>query len=214
MSCARWSRAEARRCASASSRSRACAERIHALAGGGLDERLAGARRRLDELERECLKYQRDAEALALLVATLRGAERDAKERYLGPLIGRIRPYLQALFPGAELEIDAAFRIIAVARAGAPEPFERLSDGTREQLAVLVRLAFAELLAECGQPAVVVLDDALAFADDQRIERMFDILAAAAGKFQIIVMTCRERVFEGLAATRLRLERPPAVAAE
>ncbi len=148
VSCARWSRAEARRCASASSRCEGLRGRIHALAGGGLDERLAGERRRLDELERECLKYQRDAEALALLVATLRGAERDAKERYLGPLIGRIRPYLQALFPGAELEIDAAFRIIAVARAGAPEPFERLSDGTREQLAVLVRLAFAELLAE------------------------------------------------------------------
>ena len=51
-------------------------------------------------------------------------------------------------------------------------------------------------------------------ADDQRIERMFEILAAAARKFQIIVMTCRERVFEDLTATRLRLERPPAVAAE
>ncbi|HEX5795829.1 MAG TPA: hypothetical protein VFY19_08305, partial [Geminicoccaceae bacterium] len=188
--------------------------RIHALAGGGLDERLAGARRRLDDLERECLMYQREADALALLLATLRAAERDAKERYVGPLVGRIRPYLQALFPGAELEVDDAFRITAVARAGAPEPFERLSDGTREQLAVLVRLAFAELLAERGRPAVVVLDVALVFADDQRIERMFEILAAAAGKFQIIVMTCRERVFEGLGATRLRLERLPAVAAE
>ena len=122
----------------------------------------------------------------------------------------RIRPYLQALFPGAELEVDEAFRITAVTRAGAAEPFERLSEGTREQIAILARLAFAGLLAEQGRPAVVVLDDALVFADDQRIERMFEILADAARQLQIIVMTCRERVFEGLAAHRLRLERLPA----
>jgi DNA repair exonuclease SbcCD ATPase subunit len=184
--------------------------RIQALAGGGLDERRASARRRLDELERECAKYRRDAEALTLLLRVLRGAERDAKERYVGPIVRRIRPYLQALFPGAELEVDETFRITAVTRAGAAEPFERLSEGTREQIAILARLAFAGLLAEQGRPAVVVLDDALVFADDQRIERMFEILADAAQELQIIVMTCRERVFEGLAAHRLRLERLPA----
>jgi uncharacterized protein YhaN len=52
----------------------------------------------------------------------------------------------------------------------------------------------------------VVLDDALVFSDDQRIEQMFEILAGAAAKLQIIVLTCRERVFEGLGAHRLRLE--------
>jgi DNA repair exonuclease SbcCD ATPase subunit len=180
--------------------------RTQALAGGGLDERLAGARRRFDELERECAKYRREAEALELLLRVLRDAERDAKERYVGPLLRRIRPYLQALFPGCELAVDEAFRITAVARAGAPEPFERLSDGTREQIAILSRLAFAEMLGEQGRPAVVVLDDALVFADDQRIERMFEILADAARRLQIIVLTCRERVFEDLAAHRLRLE--------
>jgi uncharacterized protein YhaN len=136
----------------------------------------------------------------------LRDAERDAKERYVGPLLRRIRPYLQALFPGCELAVDEAFRITTVARAGAPEPFERLSEGTREQIAILTRLAFAALLAEQGRPAVVVLDDALVFADDQRIERMFEILADAARQLQIIVLTCRERVFQDLAAHRLRLE--------
>ena len=93
------------------------------------------------------------------------------------------------------------------------EPFERLSDGTREQIAILTRLAFAELLADQGRPAVVVLDDALVFSDDQRIEQMFEILARAADKLQIIVLTCRERVFEGLPARRLRLEQMPAAAA-
>jgi DNA repair exonuclease SbcCD ATPase subunit len=180
--------------------------RIQALSGGGVDERLASARRRLDEVERECAKYRREVEALELLLGVLQGAERDAKERYLGPLVRRIRPYLEALFPGADLEVDESFRITAIARGAEGEPFERLSEGTREQIAVLARLALAELLADQGRPAVVVLDDALVFSDDRRIEQMFEILARAAAKLQIIVLTCRERVFQGLAAHRLRLE--------
>ncbi len=181
-------------------------ERIQVVSGGGLDERLAGARRRLDELARECSRYQREVEALKLLLRLLHDAERDAKERYVGPVVRRLSPYLQALFPGAELQIDDSFRITAVARGGAPEPFERLSDGTREQVAILARLAFAELLADQGRPAVVVLDDALVFSDDQRIEQMFEILAQAGEKLQIIVLTCREQVFRRLPAHRLRLE--------
>ena len=145
-------------------------------------------------------------EALELLLRLLRDAEREAKERYVGPLVRRIRPYLEALFPGADLQVDEAFRIAAIARQSRPELFERLSDGTREQIAILTRLAFAELLADQGRPAVVVLDDALVFSDDQRIEQMFQILTRAADRFQILVLTCRERVFRGLPAQRLRLD--------
>ena len=180
--------------------------RIQALAGGGLDERIAVARRRLDELERECAKYRGEVEALELLLRVLRDAERDAKQRYVGPLVRRVRPYLEALFPGADLDVDDAYRITTVARGAGAEPFEQLSEGTREQIAILARLAFAELLADQGRPAVVVLDDALVFSDDRRIEQMFEILARAAQKLQIVVLTCRERVFQGLPARRLRLE--------
>ena len=76
---------------------------------------------------------------------------------------------------------------------------------------MLTRLAFAELLADQGRPAVVVLDDALVFSDDRRIEQMFDILVRAAAKLQIILLTCRERVFADLPAQRLCLEQAVAV---
>jgi DNA repair exonuclease SbcCD ATPase subunit len=188
-------------------------ERIQLLAGSGLDERLALARRRAEELARDCAGYRREVEALELLLQVLQEAERDAKERYARPVLDRLRPYLAALFPGADLSLDDTLRIVAVARAGPPEPVERLSEGTREQLAVLTRLAFAELLADQGMPATVVLDDALVFSDDRRIEQMFAILAAAAAKLQIIVLTCRERLFERLPAQRLSLEQAPLAAA-
>ena len=146
---------------------------------------------------------------LQLLRTTLTEAERAAKERYLAPVALRIRPYLQALFPDAEIAVDEALRITGVRRKdGGDEPFEQLSDGTREQIAILVRLALAELLCDRGLPAVVVLDDALVFSDDERIQRMFAVLERAAERLQIVVLTCRERLFEGLDGKRLHLEFP------
>jgi uncharacterized protein YhaN len=83
-----------------------------------------------------------------------------------------------------------------------------LSGGTREQLAVLTRLAFAELLLGQGRPATVILDDALAFSDDDRIESMFDVLMRAGQNVQIIVLTCRKRLFTRLGATALEIREP------
>lgn len=71
---------------------------------------------------------------------------------------------------------------------------------------MLVRLAFAEMLVEQGHPATVVLDDALVFSDDRRMSRMFDILNMAARNVQVVVLTCREQLFEGLGGRQLTLQ--------
>jgi hypothetical protein len=181
--------------------------RVRLHAGEGFAERLDGARRRMAEAEREHAKCRREVEVLRLLQRTLGEGEREAKERYLAPVVERIRPYLQALFPDADIALDEALQITSISRGSAgEEPFEQLSEGTREQIAILVRLALAELLCDRGLPAVVVLDDALVFSDDQRMQRMFRVLERAAARLQILVLTCRERLFEDLAGTRLRLE--------
>ena len=52
----------------------------------------------------------------------------------------------------------------------------------------------------------MVLDDALVFSDDERMQRMFRVLERAAKRLQILVLTCRERLFQDLAGTRLHLE--------
>jgi len=179
---------------------------IEAKQGTGLSERIEEQRRIETGLERGRQALAREVAVLTLLRTTLEDAEREAKERYLGPLLGRLRPHLETLWPGAAVAMDEDFRITEVHRAAGREPFDGLSEGTREQIAVLARIACAELLAEQGLPAVLVLDDALVFSDDERLERMFEILERAAHKLQIIVLTCRERVFSDLGATRLRIE--------
>lgn len=118
-----------------------------------------------------------------------------------------MKPFLYSLFPEANAMLDENLEIEGLERAGMePLPFEYLSHGTREQIAVIVRVGLGRLLANRGTPIPVLLDDALVFSDDNRIERMFDALTQAAEKHQVIVLTCRDRVFQSLGARRLRIE--------
>ncbi len=180
--------------------------RVEAAEGAGLDEAIKQKTRELELDKEERRRKDREVQVLGLLLSTLRRAEQQAKERYLSPVLNRVRPYLQFLFPGADIRIDENLHVTGVVRkAGHEEAFHHLSMGTQEQIAVLIRLAFAEMLVEQGHPATVVLDDALVFSDDRRIGRMFDILNRVARKVQIIVLTCREQLFEGLGGHLLSL---------
>ncbi|MBV9655131.1 MAG: AAA family ATPase [Acetobacteraceae bacterium] len=181
--------------------------RIEQEEASGLAEQIAALESRREELARERALLLREVAVLELLRDTLGEAERAAKERYLAPITRRLTPYLQGLFPSASVQCDETFRISGVLRDGAAsEDFSRLSDGTQEQIAILSRLAFADMLMEGGRPAMIILDDALAFADRDRMERMFDLLTEAARRVQILVLTCRADVFDRLGGHRLTLE--------
>ena len=120
-------------------------------------------------------------------------------------MLRELDPLLSILHPGAALRIDDASLLpVALTRDGQDEELEILSGGTREQLAVLTRLAFARLFLRRGQPVPVVLDDALVHSDDDRIEAMFTALHRVAQDQQIIVLTCRQRAFAPLGGERLQ----------
>ena len=147
------------------------------------------------------------ANALTLLLDTLLEEERIARETFLAPVRDRIEPYLKRLLPNSALMLDdKTLRITHLRREGMDEPYERLSIGTREQLAVLARLAFADLLDEHGKKSPIILDDALVFSDDQRFEEMQRILDRAAERLQIIVLTCHERAYFDRGWTTKRLQ--------
>jgi len=112
---------------------------------------------------------------------------------------------LNDLFPGAELELGDGFAITGMKRTRS-ENFKRLSGGTQEQIAVLVRLAMGTMLAERGGNVPIILDDALVYCDDDRINLMFDALSRAGKHQQIIVLTCRLRSFASLGGHTLRVQ--------
>lgn len=176
--------------------------------GEGVLEDLAETAARLEAATAQLAAIRTEIEVLQELGRVLEDARNEARDRYLAPVMTELRPLLRVLWPDADLQFDGESLLpTRLVRGGTEEDLDILSGGTQEQVALLVRLAFARLLTRSGRPAPVILDDALIFTDDDRIERMFDALHALAADQQILVLTCRQRAFRDLGGTRLTLSR-------
>ena len=183
--------------------------RIQSRGGEGLGERVASLTDELALAQRDAERIRARAESLELLRQTIESCYEEQREQLQAPLRKRLQPFLNDLFPKAELTLDESFAVQRIVRAGATKSFDRLSDGTREQIAVLVRLAMGALLHERGEDLPIILDDALVFCDDDRIELMFDALNRAARTQQVIVLTCRGKSFRTLGGKALAIEPAP-----
>lgn len=188
-------------------------ERIGSTAGKAVEEELAETEEKLEAAQTDLARIEREVAVLIRLEAALEAARTQARERYFAPIARELKPLLHLLWPDAELTWgEDSLLPDALIREGRKEPISILSGGTQEQVALLVRLAFARMLAAAGRTAPVILDDALVFTDDDRIERMFDALHRQAGDLQIIVLTCRQRAFRDLGGQLLRIGPSPQAA--
>lgn len=166
----------------------------------------------LDELsdlcaqaEARCRDLQEEAAALQLLAQELDAAAARTRDRFAKPVVARLAPYLQLMLPQAKLVLGEDLAPQALERGSVREDFARLSGGTQEQLGLLVRLAFARLLSETGNPAPLIIDDAVVNTDDDRLMRLFQALRLAAQAHQVLVLTCRQRDFDALGGHRITL---------
>ncbi|MFC0192354.1 hypothetical protein, partial [Aureimonas pseudogalii] len=171
-----------------------------------LGETLSRLRDEIEAAEPRVARLTLEAGAAKLLHATLIAAQREAREHWLGPIKAQVAPYLRIIHPESEIELDeTTLEIRSLHRRGVEEEFRRLSSGAREQVAVVTRLALANVLKRGGHPAAVILDDALVNTDEVRLGRMHEVLRQAAEGLQIIVLTCRERDFRHLGGRTFRL---------
>ena len=177
----------------------------------GIEARAAQAEEALAAAQEELHRIERDVGALALLEGELARARADQSSRTVGPIVQRLRALVCHSIGDFDLSLNEQLQITGVERELGQVETRQLSGGTREQIAVLARLAFAGLIAEKQSPFPVVLDDVLVFSDDARLEKMFDALAAAAARHQIIVLSCHDRSFAPLIARHggRRLELKP-----
>lgn len=174
------------------------------------DEAVEGAWREtadaLSAAETRVSAFEREVAVLTRLTQALEAARSGARDLYLKPVMSELRPLLGLLFDDVTITFDDRTLLPqTIVRAGLQEDVDRPSGGMREQLSVLTRLAFARLLARDGRPAPVILDDALVYSDDDRIERMFDALHRQARDQQIIVFSCRQRAFQSLGGNVLQM---------
>lgn len=167
---------------------------LEALGAEGLEERgaelqgeLARAARRKDELARR-------AGALDLLLVRLTDHRLQLTRQLQAPLQRHLNRYLQLLFPEASLSVDEALvpEILVRQGLGGEERgrFAELSFGAREQMGLISRLAYADLLREAGRPTLVILDDALVHSDAERLGNMKRVLFDAAERHQILLFSC------------------------
>lgn len=164
----------------------------------GIYDRLAAAEAELEAARSAHERMDRSARAIALLRETMHRHRDAAHRRYVAPFKASIDRLGRIVF-GREFEvhIDEDLQIASRTLDGDTVPFESLSAGAREQLALLGRLACAQLV-DAQEGAPVILDDALGFADADRLRALNVVLATVGREAQVILFTCQEERFTGI----------------
>lgn len=176
----------------------------------GIDEQVAQRERELEQADRRVRELERHARAWDHLLAVLTEERKQLTQQLQAPLQRRLEHYLPMLFPEGGIEVDdhlapAALRLDRTTAAAALA-FDELSFGTREQLGIVSRLAYADLLKEAGKPALLIFDDVLVHSDGQRLEAMKRALYDAGKRHQILLLTCHPERWSDLAAEPRRVE--------
>ena len=169
-----------------------------------LDDRLAGdtydrlfeARARLEQVETHQASRRHAADAVSLLRKTLNQHRAEAQLRYVAPFRERIESLGRLVFgPDLAVEVTPELDIASRTLAGETVPFQSLSSGAREQLSLLGRLACAQLV-QPGEGVPLIIDDALGFADPDRLTRLGAVLNRVGGSVQTIILTCQPERFD------------------
>jgi chromosome segregation ATPase len=156
----------------------------------GLAERRDKAIAAGDVAAEELATYDRRAKARKLLYETFRSARDRVRAAYVGPLQTRVDELGRVVFgPTFRICIDETLSIVSRTMDDKTIPLSSLSAGTREQLAVILRLACATIVASDGG-VPVILDDVLGYSDPRRLEAMGAVLSEAGRTSQVIVFTC------------------------
>lgn len=172
---------------------------LQALGAQGLEERRADVARELEQTRRRVAEMQRRANALDYLLEILRRKRAMVTQRLHAPLQRHLNHYVQLLFPQAMLELGEDFVPRLLTRPGAEVgDFHEMSFGAREQMGVISRLAYADLLKEAGRPTLIMLDDALVHSDDGRLAQMKRVLFDAATRHQILLFSCHPEKWRDL----------------
>lgn len=169
----------------------------------GLEEQRDALAGRLAQARRRHAELQRRAEALDLLCSMLDAKRQATLARLQAPLQERLQHYLPLLLPGATVQIDAGLApgtLIRTQDGGAIESgqVQDLSFGAREQLGLISRFAYADLLQQAGRPTLLILDDALVHSDAPRLARMKRVLFDAAQRHQVLLFTCHPQNWQDM----------------
>src|SRR5690606_10691623 len=179
----------------------------------GIEEKRAELAGRLEQITRRVTEQKRRVAALDLLIDLLQTKRRELTLRMQEPLQRHLNHYLRLLFPNASVEINEDLTLGRISRQVGSNTestdLDQQSFGTREQLGLIGRLAYADLLKEAGWPTLIILDDALVHSDDQRLGQMKRILFDAAQRHQILLFSCHPGAWRDLGVAQRAIAAGP-----
>ena len=145
------------------------------------------------------------AERYACLTLAARVLE-DEVERYRrdnqGPILGRAGEMFRRLSCGSFAGLATGFGkndetvLLCKRTSGATLTIDALSDGTRDQLYLALRLASLEQRALANEPLPLILDDLLINFDDDRAQAALELLSEIAETTQVLFFTHHTRLLE------------------
>lgn len=163
---------------------------METLAGQGLYERKNQALTTWQRARRNLELETQRANAARYLYQKMSEARVQSQQRYREPLEREIEQLGSVLYGKRfAVTLDENLLISQRTLGTATVPFDSLSTGAQEQLTLLARLAAARLVSR-GEGVPIILDDALGWTDQSRLESMGAVLNAVGRDCQIIILTC------------------------
>ena len=157
---------------------------------------------RREQLQQQLEQRRQEHQALTLALSALEQANARLQERF-SPALNRLAGEYLSRLTGQRYRRVSFTRELEGSAATADDLSPRsalsLSRGTADQLYLSLRLAVCRLCLPEKPP--IVLDDALAAFDDQRLGQALDLLQELAQDQQVLLFTCHRREGELLTGT-------------
>ena len=174
---------------------------LQQVGGHSIQEKLEQANEAVQAINRREHEFDLDYGAWQLLRDTLQTTEAEDAihlgKALIEPITRRMAELTDRRY--GDLVIGPKLKTQSIEVAGAQRALTNLSVGTQEQLATVLRLTIAEKIG-----STVVLDDQLVQSDAPRMEWLRTFMLESAGKFQILVFTCRPQEYESRGTRKQR----------
>ena len=135
-----------------------------------------------------------ERDSLQAAAAAIESLSQEVRREYAPVLTEKIKKTVENITAGRynTIDVSSAEGIRAAGADGKEQPLDRLSAGTGDQIYFAVRLGMIDLLSP-NMRLPLILDDAFARYDEERLGKILDLLRQEASSRQILIFSCQTR---------------------
>lgn len=160
-------------------------------------------RRELADTGREMERLEAERNSLLAAAEAIRSLSREIRHEFAPTLSASMKKTLGRItdgrYPSVMLSEEGELQIFAA--DGRILGIEQVSAGTQDQIYLALRLAIMDCLSP-DEKLPLILDDAFARYDEDRLAQILKVLAGEADERQILIFTCQRREIDMLKALK------------